>query len=136
MFRSVTLWRLRLPLLFRTGVALRFPVPEGVDRRPLLAAGAAVDGEESPRSGTLMVLVTAPPAASPSSCSASTVTLIFQGLRFCSVTVRDGETGNVIAPCAERLGEAVEKFLLLRSDFPGDDSRRLGGDGERVATGN
>jgi hypothetical protein len=29
----------------------------------------------------------------------------------------------------------VEKFLLLRSDLAGDDSRRLGGEGERVAIG-
>lgn len=61
-----------------------------------LEAEAAPTGDESCRSGTFMVRVMVlviRPSESMLSGSASTVTLIFQGLRFCSDTVRKGDDG-------------------------------------------
>lgn len=54
----------------------------------------------------VMVLVIGP-SEFMSSGSASTVTLIFQGLRFCSETVRKGDDG--IAMCSS--AGAAEEFL-------------------------
>jgi hypothetical protein len=80
----------------------------GCDFRPLEDIGAP-RGEESCRNGTFMVRVMVlviGPSRSMSSGSASTVTLIFQGLRFCSETVRKGDEGIAMCP-----SEAALEFL-------------------------
>lgn len=50
------------------------------------------------------------------------------------MTVREGELAQGAKVCAVA-GEEGVRSLLRRSDFAGEDIRRLDGDGERVATG-
>lgn len=98
----------------------------GCDFRPLEDI-AAPRGEESCRNGTFMVRVMVlviGPSRSMSSCSASTVTLIFQGLRFCSETVRKGDEG--IAICSsEDVVEFLPRFLVTTASCFLNGDRRL-----------